>query len=477
MKRFFLLCLFIFCQLSLFAQKQWTLQECVEYALKNNLTIKQNEIVTQITGNNQAQSFLNMFPTLNASSSYSRNFGRSVDPFSYEFTTQSVQSINASLNAGVVLFNGLQLQNQLKQSKLDYLSAQLDLEKIKNDISLNVAAAYLQVLYAQEQLKAANDRVDAAKKQSTRTKSLVDAGTLPQGSFLDTEAQVANEEFNQATSQGALDNALLSLTQLLEIESPAGFSVEAPKVDIPGQETLALNASQIYEEASKTKPEIKSAEYKVQSAEKSLSIAKGSRYPRLSMFGSLSTGYSDQTQRIKTIGGEYIADLPTIYYTSTPIGNYPVLGPTYTSPTYEDSPFSNQLEDNFSKSYGLSLNIPIFNGWATETSVKRSRLNLEGSKYAFEQTKNTLYKSIQQAHTDAISALNRYTAAQKSSTAMQESFKYTEKKFQAGIVNSLDYLLARNNLTKSESDFLQAKYDFIFKLKVLDFYLGKPLVY
>lgn len=463
--------LFLLFSITSFGQKVWTMQECVDSALKNNIQIKQSEIATKISEHNQTQSFYNMFPSLNGNGSYSYNRGRSVDPTTYRYTNQDIQSANLSLNTNVVLFNGFQLQNELKQSKLDYMSGKYDLDKIKNDISLNVAAAYLQVLYNQEQLNAQTDRVDAAKKQTDRTKILVDAGTLPRGSFLDAEALLATEELSKVNFENQLTNSYLTLVQLLELETTEGFTVEKPKVEIPDQASVALPPTEIFKISLTSQPEIKSAEYKVQSAEKGLSIAKGGTWPRLSLFGSWGTNYSDQSQSLtQTIDNGF-----------QPNGSVTQSGEAVYSQSYdfvlEDTPFNDQANDNLNKTFGFSLNVPIFNGLSANTNVKRARLNLENAKYSSELTKNQLYKSIQQAYTDAIAALNRYKAAEKSVEALTESFSYTEKKFNAGLLTSIDYTTARNNLTKSESDMLQAKYDFIFRLKVLDFYMGKPLVY
>lgn len=454
-----------------FSQKIWTLQESVEFALQHNIQVRQSEISAKLAEVNQSQSFYNLFPSLNGSSSYTFNSGRSVDPTSYQFTTQNIKSANASLNANVALFNGFQLQNTLKQSRLDYMASKYDFEKIKNDVSLNVAAAYLQVLYSKEQLNAANDRVDATKKQRDRSKVLVDAGTLPKGSLLDAESQLSTEEYNKVAADNALALAYLNLTQLLELDSIGNYQTENPKVDIPDQAALAQSAADIYAMAITKQPEIKSADIKLQSAEKGLAIARGSLLPRLSLFGSLSSSYSSEAQR--SVGDR-------IFGGNLPAGTT-ASGEAVTSPfyyfNYEKTPFSDQIDQNFYKSVGLSLNIPIFNGFSSQNSVKRAKLNLENTKYSSELTKNQLYKSIQQAHLDAVAALNKYKAAEKSSEALRETYSYIEKKFTAGLITSLDLLTARNNLTKAESDVLQAKYDFIFRLKVLDFYQGKSLAY
>jgi outer membrane protein len=473
-KNFFIACAVLIAQ-NAYAQKVWSLKECVDYALQNNITVKQSEISALISETNQTQSFFNFFPSLNGSGSYSTNSGRSVDPTSYQFTTSTIQSGNVSLNSSVTVFNGFQLQNQLRQSRLDYMSSKYDLEKIKDDISLNVAAAYLQVLYSNEQLKASNDRLDALKKQRDRTKLLTEAGTLPAGSLLDAEAQVANEEYTKITAENSLVSSYLSLTQLLNLDSIGDFKTENPKTEIPDQSILNIPVSDIYTASLKIKPEIKSAEYKVLSAQKGVSISRGAYFPRLSLFGSLSSSYSSESQT--PIAGQQ----PHLigYYDSQSItsGGETVLSPLYSDFLYEKTTLKDQFDNNFYKSVGINLSIPIFNGLSSRTSVQRAKLNYENVKYSAEFTKSQLYKSIQQAYADAVAALNKYKASEKSVDALTQSFKYTDKKFNAGLITSLDFLTARNNLTLAESNLLQAKYDFIFRLKVLDLYQGKSIVY
>jgi outer membrane protein len=469
-KSFFILVLLANCFYAS-AQKIWTLKECVDYALLNNISIKQSEIQTQVSETYKSQSFYNLFPSVNGNGSYSYNRGRSIDPTSNLFTTSNIQSGNLSLNLGLTLFNGFQLQNELRQSDLNYLSGKYDLEKIKDDISLNVAANYLQVLYSNEQLKASNERLEQLKKQKERTKHLTDAGTLPAGSLLDAEAQVANEEYTKVTAENTLASAYLNLTQLLNLDSVGDFRTEAPKVDIPDQAVLTVGVPEIYATSLKTKPEIKSAEYKLLSAEKGVAISKGAYSPRLSLFGSLSTSYSDQSQDLAglTVGGYS----PSNSITS---GGDTVLVPNYEY-SYVKTKFGDQLDNNFYRSWGVSLTLPIFNGLTTRNSVKRAKLNYESAKFSAELTRNELYKSIQQAYADALAALNKYKSSEKSVNALSQSYTYMDKKFNAGLITSLDFLTARDNLTIAESNLLQAKYDFIFRLKVLDFYQGKPLEY
>lgn len=464
---------------SSYAQKIWTLQECVDYALKNNIQIKQSVLSSELSKVTANQSMYNMFPTLNGSASHSYNYGRSVDPFTYQFTEQQIQSNNFSLNANVTLFNGFELMNTLKQSKLDYMASRYDVQKISNDVSLNVVSAYLQVLYSKEQLTAADDRVKAAQQQRSHTKIMVDAGSLAQGNLLEVESQLANEELAKVNAENLVSSSTLSLIQLLQLDSIGinDFKIEDPKPEIPDQASLTLTPDQVYDASLKTLPEIRSADYKVQSAEKGVSIARGNYYPRLSAFGSLGTGYSSGTQQIKSFGGDPIGNIPNGDFVPTPIDTFFVFSPLYSSPTYEKTPFKDQIDQNYNKSIGLSLNIPIFNGFQSRTNVIRAKINLENAKYNSELTKNTVYKSIQQAHLDAIASLKKYNALETSVSSLNETYNYSEKKFNAGLLTSLEFLTAKNNLSKAQSDLIQAKYEFIFKLKVLDFYQGKSLTF
>lgn len=440
-KSLFLLPVFCFLGFSSYGQKAWTLQECIEYALTNNITIKQSEISTEIADVNFTQSKLALLPTINGSSSYSYNFGRSVDPYTYNFTDQEIQSGNFSLNGNLNVFNGFQLQHALSQSKYEYMAGRENLSKIKNDIALNVAAAYLQVLYSRETIKAANERLESAQQTQSRTNIMVNAGSMAQGNLLDADAALAAEELNVINAENQLQSAMINLTQLLELKSMEGFSVVDPTVELPDQSSMVLTPDQIYATSAQVLPEFRASQFNLKSAEKGLSYAKGARYPRLSMYGSMSTGYSNYTRRLT---GELV-------------------------------PFNDQLSENYNEVVGLSLSIPIFNSWSTESNIQRSKLNLENVKYSDQLTKNQVYKSIVQAHADANAALKRFGAAEKASIANKEAFVYAQKKYDVGMLSSIEFLNVRNNTSKAESDFLQAKYDLIFRIKVLDFYLGKPL--
>jgi outer membrane protein len=463
-------CLLLIATTSVFAQETWSLQKCVEHALKNNLSVKQQAINTELSKVSVSESKFDMLPTLNGSSAGNYNWGRSVDPFAYTFTNQEIKSVNISLNGNVNLFNGFLIQNTLKQSQLNYLASEFDLKKIQNDISLNVVSAYLQVLFAKEQLKVMDNRVNEAQQQRDRAKSMVDAGTMPKGNLLDAESQLSNEELNKITADNQLINAKLTLIQLLELESIDNFEIVVPSTELPPTTVMANKPEQIYTLSLTALPEIKSAALKVESAKKGILIANSGYMPRLNMFGSVSSGYSSTSRSID--------GLPT-FLGYAPNGDLTQNGELVQSPIFSTSfkktAFGDQLDNNLNKSVGLSVNVPIFNGFSAKNNVSRAKLNFINAQVSEEQVKNNVYKSIQQAYTDAIAAQKKYYAVEKSVVALQESYDYSKKRFEAGVSNSLEFLTSTNNLTKGKVDLLQSKYDYIFKVKVLDFYAGIPL--
>lgn len=455
--------------ISLFAQQlssqTWDLEECINYALEHNIQVKQQELNTQVSENSNKQTRMDLLPNLNANLSRSYSFGRSVDPYTNQFNQANAVNDNYGINSSVTLFNGFQKLNSIKQTKLDMLASLQDLEKIKNDISLNVASSFLTILFNQELLKIAQDQTDVTEKQVERTRSLVEAGSLAKGDLLQLESQYASEELNIINAQNQLDISYLTLTQLLELDSVENFNITKPNTDNITYSPLPIVSEVIT--LSENLPQIKSAEYRLSSSEKSLSIKKGMRSPSLSLSLGYNTGYSDQRQVIdQTSMGSYESG-----YTAAMV-------PVYTyqpTNTYITKPFNDQIDDNRSASLGFQLAIPIFNNWQVNTSISNAKISVLNSRYSLELEKNNLEKEIKQQYTEAIAAKKKYTATEKALEANKEAFKYTKEKFDVGLENSVDFNIQKNKLIKAESDLLQAKYDYIFKLKILDFYMGKPL--
>ena len=429
--------LFLFSQ-----QKEWTLEECISHALQNNIQIKQQEIMTDYQASTLEQSKLNLLPTLNGSASHNYAFGRALDETTYEFTNNvTVQSNNFNAYSNMTLFNGLVNYNTIRKNKYQLLASEQDLEKFRDDISLNIALAYLQILLNHELVNATTAQTELTKQQIDRTRKMVDAGSLARGNLLEIEAQAANEELQLVTMQNQLTLSYLTLAQMLELQSTEGFSVSIPAITI---DPVSVNGDPagIYAVAEKTRPEILSAEYQLKGAEYDLAIAKGNRSPRLSFGASVGTAYSDN--RINPV-------------------------------TLDKYSFSSQLNDNLNYGVGFSLNIPLFNGWQVNTGIKNSRLGIENSKYTLENTKKQLYKNIQQAFTDATGALNKYYASVKAVTSMEEAYRYAEQKFNIGMVTAVEYNQSKTQLLNAQSKMAQAKYEYVFKTKVLDFYRGIPL--
>jgi outer membrane protein len=447
-----------------------TLEQCIEYALKNNIQIKQSELNTEIADINLVQSEANLLPSLNGQASHSYNFGRTIDRFTNSFATQQVLSQNLGLSSDVTLFNGLQTVNTIHQNRFNYLSSKYNVDKMRNDVSLNVATAYLQILYNIESVENARNQIAVTTAQSGRAKILVDAGSIARGAYLDIQAQLATEELNLTNAENQLSIAYLSLAQLLNLPNAKGLKIVKPEISVEGQPLLAIDANQVYNTALENLPEMKSATYGVKSADKGLDIAWGGLSPSLILSGSYGTGYSGLSKRLNGTP-QFIEFQQSGYITAS--GDQ-VLSPVFSTPM-ETVPFMDQYKNNVNKSIGLYLTIPIFNRFQVRSSIGKARIQKLNAELTMESTKLQIQKNVQQAFADASAGLKKYYASNKAVEATAESFKYTEQKFNVGMVNTNDYNDSKNKLIKAQSDLLQAKYEYIFKTKVLDFYQGKPL--
>jgi outer membrane protein len=426
---------------SAFSQESWSLEQCIKYAHENNILIKQKTLSTEYDKNNLEQSKMERLPSLNGSSSYGTTFGQGIDPITYEFKNQTVQSINMSLNSSVTLFGGFQKINTIRQNEFNLQAGLQDLQKLKNDISLNIAASYLQILFNSELLEIAKSQLEITRLQVDRTKVLVDAGSLAKGGLLEIQSQLASEELQLVNSENNLILSYLNLAQLLDLETAENFKIVIPRLSQVEENELLFGVDSIFADAVSILPQIKSSEFKLSAAKSGLAIAKGSRIPKLGLSASYGSGYSDIRTKID-------------------------------NSTY---PMNEQLRDNASSSIFLSLNVPIFTNYMIRNGIKNSRLGLASAELDVANAKNQLYKEIQQSYADALAALKKYRATEKALVSMEESFKYTQEKYQVGLVNAVDFNVAKNQLTKTQSDLLQAKYNYIFKTNILNFYRGEPI--
>jgi outer membrane protein len=459
----------ISCPLSV-GQEVWNLKKCIEHAYENNIQIKQAQLNTELSNANLWQVKANTLPSLNGNASHIYNYGRTIDPFTNQFVDNLIRSNNFSLSSNLNVFSGFQNVNNVRQNQLEYLASRYDLDKARNDIALNIATAYLQVLFAEELLAIAENQLNITRQQVERTSKLVEAGTLARGSLYEVEAQLATEELQVVNSKNQYDLSYLSLKQLLDLPSNQSFLIEKPIFDLPAGEILGANPDAIYAYSRTVMPEIKSAELRAQSAEKAVHVARGTLSPRVFVNGSLGTGYSGMRQRVTgfDIGSDLVpvgftADRQTFIFRDNFI------------PQFEVIPFNEQIKENFNQTIGVFATIPIFNGLQSRTNVSRAKIARYNAEYNLQLAELQLNRNVTQAHADAIAALKKYAATQKALNALQESFRYAEQRFNVGMMHALDYNNSKNRLVNAQSELTQAKYDYLFKLKVLDFFQGKPL--
>ena len=468
MKKYFLFLTAIVCTLNSFSQKSWTLQECIKRAKEENLDIKQAKLSVLSSEQQLLQSKLSLFPSLNGGGSQGYNYGRTVDPYSNEFTNLNVKTNNFSLSSSVTLFSGFQNINKVKRDNYEYMAKKYDIEKVINDISLTVATDFLQLLFNKELVIVAEKQLEISIQQKERISKLVSAGQLAKSSLLETNSQVASEQLQLVKAKNQKEIALLNIKQLLEIQANTDFEILVPAIALPKQNKIQ-STQEIYNAALEVFPNVKSAEYRLKSSDKSLAISRGGRSPRITLNGSMGSGYSDARTRI--LGVDSLGMFPSGYQT---VSGESVLMPILNYHS-EITPFNQQLKDNFSQSLSFSLSIPLFNGWMTNSSIANAKIGVLSAKNELQKTKNQLRKQVEQVRADVIAAEKQYVFAKKSSEALQESFSYNEQKFNEGMLNVYDYNDAKNKLIKAESELLQAKYDYLFKIKILDFFMGKPL--
>ena len=432
-------------------EKLWTLQECIQYAIDNNIQIKQQVLQTMYQENTLEQSKLNLLPTINGQASHDYSFNRTLDQTTYQYVDQNGQSNRFYLGGNLNLFNGLQNYNTIRRNKYQLMASEQDLQSIKDNISLNIALAYLQILLNNELVTATDNQLQITLQQIEKTRKMYDAGSVAKVNLLQIEAQAASEELQLINLENQLDISYLTLTQMLELKSPEGFRIVAPQISIDTSTVITGEVNEIFSQAQGLRPEIKSAELSLNASELDLKIAQGARSPRLSMSHSVSTMYSNIREKFLN------------------------LDPLTSIPVYGEYPFSEQFNDNLNYGIGFTLNVPILNGWQVNKNIANSKINIDNYRFTLEGEKKRLYKNIQQAFADAVAALKKYSVSMKAVASMEESFRYTEQKFDVGMVTPVDYNAAKTQLLNAQSDMSQAKYEFIFKTKVLDFYKGLPL--
>jgi outer membrane protein len=469
----------IFAQENSNGTKVWTLKECIDYALANNLDVQRSQYNVENAEINNTQAKMSLLPTANASATNGYNFGRSINFVTYQYTTKQFTSLSPSLNSSVTLFNGLRLQSLVKQNSRDLLASEEDLAKAKNDVSLNVVNLYINVIFNKELLEVAKFQLSSSQQQLDRTTKQVEAGALPKSNQLNLEAQVATNELSVINNENAWNLSILQLKQALQIPASTQMDVEIPAISV---EDLIIDQSseKVFDIARQNMPEIRSAELKKRSSYYAVKAAKGNLFPRLSLNAGMNSNYSsaNDISRIIPDGGFDIQ--PTTraigFYdnsgTSVPVYGYNYIATGTMSDGYG---YHDQLKDNLSKSISLSLNIPLFNGLQAKSAVKRAIVNQHLTEISAKQISNTLRQNVETAFNDANAASKSYNSSIRQVQAREEAYRMTQQRYNIGAANYVEYQVAENDLFQAKSDLTRAKYNFIFRKKLLDFYQGKPL--
>lgn len=465
---------FLFITIQVTAQdKKWTLKECVEYALENNISIKSSELDLQNATVNKKDAIGAFLPNINASASHSWNIGLNQNITTGLLQNQTTQFTSAGLNVGVDIYNGLRNQLQLRKSNLSIIATQYQLTKMKDDMSLNVANAFLQILFNKENLKVQKQQKEFNLTQLSRTEDLVEAGVVPKGDLLDIKATVASDYQRVIAAENALLISKLSLAQLLRLDDFKNFDIDESQ--IPGlSESILLETSEsIAEKAKETRVELKIAQSSVELAEKDISIAKAAYQPTLSGFYSFNTraAYSD-----RIVGFQPNAANPTSVIGFVDGTNQQVLQPNFSPILGGPQNLMDQFSNNKGQNFGVQLSVPIFNGFAVRNNVERSKIALDRAKINLEQQELDMERNVYTAYTDANAAKESFEAAKTTLEARTLSHNYAKERYEVGLMNVFDFNQAQTLLVNAQSEVLRTKYDYLFRIKILEFYFGIPLI-
>jgi outer membrane protein len=430
--------------------KKWTLEECVDYAIKNNISIKQSELDAKSAAIEKSSAIGGFLPSLNINGSHSWNIGLNQNITTGLLENQTTQFTAAGLNSNIDVYNGMQNQNRLRRANLSIIATKYQLSKMKDDISLNIANAFLQILFNKENLKVQNEQLANNEKQLQRSQELVNAGVVPRGDLLDIKATVASNNQAIVNAQNALLISKLSLAQLLQLENFKDFDIVDADYPVSESATLLQTPAAIYAKAKEERVELKIAKTNLEIAERDVKIAKGAYQPSIQGFYSLSTraAYSDRL----------VFDAA---------GN-PSFQPPFT--------VLRQFDLNKGHSFGFQMNIPVLNGFATKNNVERSKVALDRSKIAFSQQELDLERNIYTAFTDAKGAMKAYESAIITLEARQEAYNYAKEKFAVGMLNAFDLNQSQSLFVNAQSEVVRTKYDYIFRVKVIEFYFGIPII-
>lgn len=452
-------------------QNIWGLERCVNYALENNITIKQfklNEIQNDIL---YKQSKRDRLPTLNGSSGLQVSWGRNIDPITNVFESQTVGFNSHSLNTGTMLYNGNNVNNNIAKSELALQESRARTQQLSNDVSLNVVTAYMNAVFEQERAVNAASQLEISRRQLDRVLKMIEAGSLPETDRYDFESQVAQDEQALIIAENLVTTTLLTLKQLLQLPPDTEMLLERPDIDIPDVDPDIYTFEEVYSTALNTQPSIKADQLSQSISELDIELARSQFYPSLSIGGSLSTTFATIAKQIDGFQSTIIPQ-PGVFINGEPVRFETQANlPTGTSKI----PYFNQLDQNLGLGFGVQLNVPIYNRGQNKTNVELARLNAENVRLTNASNKETLRSNVLTAVTQAKAGKREYEATLATKEALETAYQNAERKFEVGSANTYELTEAKNRFDVAVNNLLIAKYDYIFRLKVIDYYLGKPI--
>ncbi|HEY4651068.1 MAG TPA: TolC family protein [Pontibacter sp.] len=450
----------------------WTLREAIEYARKNNLQVKQTRVNRDLSAIDLKQAKLDRLPRINGSANNTYSSGTTVDPTVQELRTVNYTSLGLQASASMPLFMGFQQTNRIKQYGYDLQASEQDILAIQSDITLQIITSYLNVLFAEELIKTADLQRNTTQQQLDRTRILYKAGSVAEVAVLDLESQLSTDELDIINAQNQRDISRLALIQLLNLENEQAqnFNIVIPDIPEPDESPALADPTMVYDVAAQTQPGIKAADLRVQSSNKALDVARGAYLPTISASAGVNTFYNSQGQLFDETG---LFEGRVLGFRDE-AGTDPLIlfSPTFTA---RDYPFRDQLKDGIGKQVSLSLNISVFNGLSARNNVQRAKLGQLNAKLNADTERNRLRQTIEQAYADAQAAQRKYAAAKVQVSALERNYKNAELRLNSGVINTVDFYVITSNYRRAQSNLIQAKYEYTFKLKVLDFYQGNEI--
>lgn len=465
------------------ASDNWDLRHCIEHALQYNISIQQADVQARIQALLVKQSKYNLYPNLNANTGTGLRFGRSIDPTTNNFVNSQFLYQNFGVNANVQLYNNGRLKNAQLVAQFNAQAALADVAKAQNDVSFNVATFYLQVLAAKEQVNISKIQITQTQNQYLITKKRVDAGVLPELNMAEIEAQLATDSSNYFTAKGNYEQNILSLRGLLNLDTDVLFGIETPMIDqIPIEIFADLQPDAVYKMALEYQPLQKGNELRIKSAQKNVLVSKSAMYPTFTLGGNLSTNFSNSFNKFTganflgyspITGAEPIINLSNVnYYVQSPI--YKTILSTRDITELWDN-WAQQIDNNFGQNVGFNLSIPVFNNYQGRTNYRIAKLNLKSVELQKTQSNLTLKQDIYSAYTNAVTALEKFNAGKKTVESTQKAYEFALKRYEVGLLSSLDLITNQNNLLRAKVQQLNNQYDYIFKMKLIEFYKGKGI--